>query len=134
MPVTQPLERPGLYHEKFAAIKEQMSKSTKWTKKFTPVEMDAVIKNSLIMEAQDKVEFALRGENRRKRLERIGVSEDEFRSRMRERLKKDGYMFALTPDEEEIISKIKDRTNKESVKEISEIAGAAMKKILTSVE
>lgn len=134
--VTQPTEYPGKYEEKFDAIKKQMMKKSVG-KKWTEMEIDVMIKNSLIREAKDKIEFSLNGQIRRGVPAKKGIPEDEFertwRSAMKKRLEADGYPFELTEKEQKIENEIIQKRQMEATKEITETTAAALKKILTSV-
>lgn len=134
--VTQPTEYPGKYEEKFDAIKKQMMKKSVG-KKWTEMEIDVMIKNSLIREAKDKIEFSLNGQIRRGVPAKKGIPEDEFektwRSAMKKRLQADGYPFELTEKEQKIENEIIQKRQMEATKEITETTAAALKKILTSV-
>ena len=134
--VTQPTEYPGRYQEKFDAIKAQMMKKNigrKWTEE----EIGVMIKDSLIREAKDKIEFSLNGQIRRGVPAKKGMPEDEFekswRSAMKKRLEADGYPFKFSESEEKIRQKIVEKRQMEATKEITETTAAALKKILTSV-
>lgn len=132
--VTVPSEKPGSYKESFAAIKEQMLKQPKINKKFSDKEIDVMIKKSLIQKAEDKIEFMLRGEVRRKKLEKMGVSEDEYRAKMKKRLKEqDGYPFELTKEEKELAEAVEQKTTEEAIKEKTNLTAEALKKILAEV-
>lgn len=135
--VTNPTEKPGLYGESFIAIKAQMMKHQKTVKTFSPEEIDIMIKKSLIEKAKDKIEFSLRGEIRRGKHKKLGVSEEEFseqwRTRMRKRLTQDGYPFELTKEELEVYEKVKSTKTKEAIEEKTKLTANALKKILSEV-
>lgn len=135
--VTQPTERPGTYIQKFEAVKTQMLKKANIKAKFTEEEIEVMIKDSLIKEANDKIEFSLRGEIRRGKPAKMGVSEDEFsttwKSKMRDRLKKDGYPFALTKEEKDLLATIVTKKQQEKAEELAKMTSEAMKKILSSI-
>lgn len=134
--VTQPTEYPGKYEEKFDAIKKQMLKKD-IGKKWSDVQIDIMIKNSLIMEAKDKIDFSLESQIRRGAPAKKGMSEEEFekqwREKMKMRLEQDGYPFKLTIGEEKILEEIVKKRKEEAVREVTETTAAALKKILTSV-
>lgn len=133
--VTQPTEYPGKYQEKFDAIKKQMM-SKPIGRRWTEMEIDVMIKGSLIREANDKIEFSLNGQIRRGVPAKKGIPEDEFertwRSAMKKRLEADGYPFELTEKEQKIENEIIQKRQMEATKEITETTAAALKKILTS--
>lgn len=137
MPVTQPLEKPGTYEQKFNAVRKQMLDSKTFKKKFTEEEIDAMVKESLVKEAKDKIEFSLSGQIRRGAPAKKGMNvetfEKEWRSAMKKRLIADGFPFSLTKKEQEIVDGVKLRRKKEAAEELSNIASEAMKKILSSI-
>jgi len=135
--VTQPSERPGLYQESFNTTKKQMMGISKLKKKFSSKEMDIMIKFSLIEKAKDKVEFSLKGEIRRGGPKKKGMSEEEFstlwKSKMRDRLKRDGFPFVMSPPEQKILKEVQLKIKQEAASEMAMIASEAMKKVLMNV-
>jgi len=134
--VTQPTEKPGKYEEKYNAVVKQMTSDDRLKKKYSKEEIEVMVKNSLIREANDKMDFSLRGEIRRGRHIKMGMDADAFgklwKSKMKKRLEEDGFPFVLTPAEEKILATVAERTQKEKIEEITNIASEAMKKILSS--
>ena len=130
--VTQPMERPGTYKQSFDAVKEQMMKHPKYSKLFTPDEISVMVKQSLIQKAEDKIEFMLRGEMRRKKLEKKGISEDEYRALLKKRLmEQDGYPFTLSEKEQKTADEIKERVSNMAIEEKTNMTASALKKILS---
>ena len=130
--VTIPTERPATYAQKFDGIKAQMLKSVRG--KYTDEEMDVMIKSALIAEANDKIEYSLRGNIRRGKHIKMGLTEEEFedqwKKKMKDRLKQDGYPFELKKDEETLLASIQDKRKQEAAEEITKIATEAFKKML----
>lgn len=135
--VLQPSEKPGLYKESFDAIKAQMMKHQKTTKTFSEEEINIMIKESLIEKAKDKIEFSLRGEIRRGKHKKLGVTEEEFsdqwRVKMKKRLMQDGFPFELTEKEKEVYEKVKSLRTNEAIEEKTKLTANALKKILAEV-
>lgn len=135
--VTQRTEMPGKYQDCFLAVRNQMLKGAS-KKKYTPEEIDVMVKQSMILKAEDKIEFSLRGQIKRGKPGKMGISEDEFenewRIKMKKRLEQDGFPFKLTKEEQLVLDGIKERKQKEAVKELSEMTGNALKNILASIE
>lgn len=133
--VTQQTEYPGKYQEKFDAIKKQMMKK-EMGKQWTEKEIDVMIKNSLIMEAKDKIEFSLEGQLKRGVPAKKGMSDEEFekewRRKMKARLMEDGYPFTLTESEDKTLAEVVAKRKEEATREITETTAAALKKILTT--
>lgn len=132
--VTQRREQPGKYQEKFDAVKKQMMSNDAYSKNFTEAEIDVMIKDSLIKEAEDKMEFSLRGEIRRGRHVKRGMDDESFsklwKSKMKDRLKQDGFVFVLTPTERKTLAKAKEKVMAKKTEEMTRIASEAMKKVL----
>lgn len=133
---TQLTEKPAGYEEKFRLIKKQMMKSSKIKRKFKESEVEVMIKNSLIVEAEDKIAFMLRTNLRRMAHKKREMTEDEYSSYfsklMKEKLIEQGFPFKLEKEEKEALQAIQTRMQEESVKEISDIATEAMRKILST--
>ena len=145
--ITQTTEKPGFYGEKVTAIKKQMMRNSKLSKKYSEAEIEVMIKNSLIREALDKIEFSLRGAVRKNNLRKINkqrevlgqppLDDEEFekmwRKNIRKQLEDAGFPFELKEKEIEILSAIEERGKLESADEIKNIASEAMKKLLQTV-
>lgn len=136
--VTQPTERPGLYADKLEAMVAQyQAKSRRPIPKEKVDEYRIICKNALMEEAKDKIEFSLRGEIRRAKHKKMGMTEQEFsalwRSKMKERLKADGYPFSLTAEENKILESVTKRVEDEKIKEITTVTAEALRKIITTV-
>ena len=136
--VTQPTERPADYEDSFKTIKAQMMKISKLTKKYSEQEIDIKIKQALIEKAKDKVEYSLRGAVKRGKPKKMGMTEDEFsqewRKKMRARLRKDGFHFVLSPPEQKILKEMQARERDEAVAEAAKIASEALKGIFSSIK
>jgi predicted transglutaminase-like cysteine proteinase len=135
--VTQPTEYPGKYLEKLEAlvkIKKENSRG-KWTPKIEE-EYRVICKQALIIEAEDKINFSLRGEIRRGKPAKLGMSVDEFettwRKKMKDRLTQDGFPFELTKDEQAILERIRDEVNQRKVNEMTNMAAETLKKMITT--
>ncbi len=136
--VVQPTEYPGKYGECFHAVKLQMMKSSKLTKKYTEKQIEVKIKQALIEKAKDKIEFSLRGQLNRGVPKKKGMSEEEFeklwREKMKERLKMDGFPFELKPEEKKILKEMQAKEKEEAIAEAAKIASEALKGIFSSIK
>ena len=135
--VTQKTEKPGTYEQSFTAVKGQMMKNNRIRKEYSEEEIDAMVKQSLMEKALDKIEFSLRGELRRGRPKKMRMSPEEFeklwRLRMKKKLINDGFPFTMTKGEKDLLAVVRERIAKKSAEEVSKIASEAMKKILQNV-
>lgn len=134
---TQPTEYPGKYLEKLEAlvkIRKDNSRG-KWSAK-AEEEYRVVCKQALITEAEDKINFSLRGEIRRGKPAKLGMSVDEFettwRKKMKERLVKDGFPFELTKEELAQLEQMKEAVNQKKVAEMTNVAAETLKKMITT--
>lgn len=137
-------EKPGLYQEKFLAIKKQMKKGAAG-KKYTDQEIDVMIKHSLVEEAKDKIDFSLRGQIRRgshiKYFKNENMTSEEaeeaytklWGDKMRKRLEQDGFPFSLTKEEIATHEAIVAKNKKQAADELTKMASEAMRKILSTV-
>lgn len=135
--VTQPTEKPGLYEEKLTAMVNQYkSRSRRPMSQDKIDEYQVICKDALIKEAEDKIEFSLRGEIRRGRHKKMSMTEQDFshlwRTKMRERLKADGFPFSLTKEDKEVIEIVTKRTEAQKVAEITNMTAEALKRIITT--
>lgn len=134
---TRLTEKVATYENKFNAVKKQMMKHPKYSKLYNEKEIEVQVKQSLIMEAEDKIKFSLDGQIRRGAHKKKGLDEDTFsfqwKKAMKARLKQDGYPFELTKEEEEILEGITEKNKAKATKELTEVTADALKKILTSV-
>jgi len=136
--VTIPSERPGLYDQKMEAMVGQYtSRSRRPMSQEKIDEYRVICKNALIKEAEDKIEFSLRGEIRRGKPKKMGVTEQEFshlwRTKMKDRLKADGYPFVLSKEDKVILEKVTKEVEAEKVKEITQITAEALRQMITTV-
>ena len=133
--VTQQTEKPGLFSEKIEAMVSQ--ERSRRRGRLTPEKEEVyriICKEALRKEAEDKIEFSLRGAIRRKKHVKMEMSVDEFsaewRKKMKLRLKKDGYIFELTPAEQKVIKEAIDETTKKKIAEATNMASEALKKVI----
>lgn len=133
--ITQPTEYPATFQDKFNAMMAQAKSrmGRKFTAEFEK-EYEVVIKKALIREAEDKIEYSLRGQIRRGKPKKMGMSEDEFsevwRKRMKERLIRDGYPFELTEAEQKILDQANARQKSKAMEEKTAMAAEAIKKLI----
>lgn len=136
--VTQPTEYPGKFDEKIEAMvaQERSRRRGRLTEEKEKI-YRIICKEALRKEALDKIEFSLRGELRRKRNTKLGMSVEEFsatwRKKMEDRLKKDGYYFKLSKEEQAIVDQVKDETTKKKMAEATQMAAEALKKVILTV-
>jgi hypothetical protein len=135
--VTQPTEYPGKYEEKLNAM-VAIAKERKRGKLSPKSEEEyrVICKQALILEAEDKIEFSLRGEIRRGKFKKLQMEQPEFealwRKKMKIRLEKDGFPFSLTKEESELMSRLKDEANAKKNAEMTNMAAETLKKIITT--
>lgn len=115
-----------------------MKKNSKIRKKYSEKELDVKIKYALIQKAKDRIEYTVENAVRRGRHGRLGLSEQEYRERLenkvRNQLELDGFPRKLTTAEKEILSKMQKNQKEEAVNEASRIASEAMKGIFSSIQ
>lgn len=135
--VTQPTEYPGKYQEKvdaMVAIAKERRRG-KLTEK-DEAEYRIVCKQAMILEAEDKIEFSLRGEIRRGKHKKMGIEQSEFetlwRKKMKYRLIKDGYPFKLEKEEQAVIDRIREEANQKKIAEMTNMASETLKKMITT--
>jgi len=133
--VTQPTERPGIYKEKFDAVMDQAK--NRLGKKFTEEyaqEYAIIVNQALRKEAEDKIEFSLRGAIRRGKHKKLQMSENEFsdlwRDKMKKRLKADGFIFEVNDDEAKALANVQARQTKIAIEEKTKMAAEALRKII----
>lgn len=135
--VTQPTEYPGKYEEKLEAMvaiaKER--RRGKLSPK-TEEEYRVICKQALMIEAEDKIEFSLRGEIRRGKFKKLQMEQPEFetlwRKKMKARLEKDGFPFSLTKEESATLERLKEEANAKKTAEMTNMAAETLKKIITT--
>ena len=134
--VTQPTEYPGKYEklEAMVAIAKERRRGKLSSK--TEEEYRVICKQALIIEAEDKIEFSLRGEIRRGRHKKLGVDEQEFsglwRKKMKARLEKDGFPFSLSKEETATLERLKEEATAKKVAEMTNMAAETLKKMITT--
>jgi hypothetical protein len=135
--VTQPTEYPGKYEEKLnsmVAIARERKRGKLSPK--SEEEYRVICKQALMLEAEDKIEFSLRGEIRRGKFKKLQMEQPEFetlwRKKMKARLEKDGFPFSLTKEETAILERLKDEANAKKTAEMTNMAAETLRKIITT--
>ena len=143
----QKREKVANWQEMYDAVYKQMTEHKVLSKKYTPEDIDIMVRSSLVAKALDKIEFSVSSARRRgayrkyaKQMSLIGepnpMDEDEYytylEKRTRASLAKQGFAFALSKAEQEKHEIIVAKNKKAAVDEATKYTAEALKKILTS--